>query len=315
MLGDTAVAVHPEDERYRDLVGEPLRAAARRPPDPRSSPTSRRSRVRHRRVKVTPGHDPNDFELGRAHGLEEIGVIGEDGRMTRRRASGSPGSTGRRGRERRSSRRCARRGCSARRGALLHSVPFSHRSGERIEPLISLQWFCGWTSWRAPAIEVGRARPSELVPESWSDVYLDWLANIQPWCVSRQLWWGHRIPVWYCDACGGRSSDARRRALRRADGRLSGRRRPRHLVQLGALAVRDARLARGDARSPRLLPDRVLVTARRHPLPLGRAHGHDGTHLTGEQPVPRVYLHRLVRARRRAADVEDEGQRASTRWT
>ena len=82
-----------------------------------------------------------------------------------------------------------------------HSVPFSHRSGERIEPLISLQWFCRMDELAAPAIEVVETDKVKIAPDQWKRVYLDWMDNIRPWCVSRQLWWGHRIPVWYCDAC------------------------------------------------------------------------------------------------------------------
>ena len=151
-------------------------------------------------MKITPGHDPNDFEIGRRHGLEEVSVIGEDGKMTE--AAGD---------------RFAGLGVAAAQAAVVealrgegvlreeqeftHSVPFSHRSGERIEPLISLQWFCRMDELAAPAIEVVERDEVRIVPEQWKRVYLDWMRNIRPWCVSRQLWWGHRIPVWYCDAC------------------------------------------------------------------------------------------------------------------
>ena len=169
-------------------------------------------------------------------------------------------------------------------------MPFSHRSGERIEPLISLQWFMPHGR-AGDAGDRGRRarRGADRTPSSWKRVYLDWMENIRPWCISRQLWWGHRIPVWYCDACeetyvGRDAAGALRRLRRRA---APGGGRARHLVQLGALAVRDARLARRHARAARLLPDRRPHHGARHPLPLGRADGHDGARVRRRRPVPR----------------------------
>ena len=102
-----------------------------------------------------------------------------------------------------------------------HSVPFSHRSGERIEPLISLQWFCRMDELAKPAIEVVKDDEVRIVPEQWKRVYLDWMEEIRPWCVSRQLWWGHRLPVWYCDACEETYvAEGRRRGAERCDGEL-----------------------------------------------------------------------------------------------
>jgi valyl-tRNA synthetase len=200
MLADTAVAVNPDDGRYADLVGEHciLPLVGRRLPiiadehvDPEFGTGA---------LKITPGHDPNDFEIGRRHGLEEIGVIGPDGRMTD--AAG---------------KRFARLSAAEAQAAVVaalreegwlraeqpyvHSVPFSHRSGARIEPLISLQWFCRMEELAKPAIEVVERDEVRITPPQWKRVYLEWMREIRPWCVSRQLWWGHRIPVWYCDPC------------------------------------------------------------------------------------------------------------------
>ena len=200
MLADTAVAVNPDDERYGDLVGQfcVLPLVGRRLPiiadehvDPEFGTGA---------LKITPGHDPNDFEIGRKHGLEELVVIGDDGRMTEeaggvRRAERRRGPGGRR-------RGAARpRAGSAAEEPYIHSVPFSHRSGERIEPLISLQWFCRMDELAKPAIEAVEDDEVRIAPAQWKRVYLDWMHEIRPWCISRQLWWGHRIPVWYCDAC------------------------------------------------------------------------------------------------------------------
>jgi valyl-tRNA synthetase len=200
MLADTAVAVNPSDERYAGLVGKHcvLPLVGRRLPivadqhvDPEFGTGA---------LKITPGHDPNDFEIGRRHGLEEIGVIGPDGRMTEEAGESFAGITVAEAQE-------AVVAALREEGRLraeepyVHSVPFSHRSGERIEPLISLQWFCRMDELAQPAIEAVERDQVRITPPQWKRVYLDWMREIRPWCISRQLWWGHRIPVWYCDAC------------------------------------------------------------------------------------------------------------------
>jgi valyl-tRNA synthetase len=200
MLADTAVAVNAGDERYRDLVGGHcvLPLVGRRLPivadehvDPEFGTGA---------LKITPGHDPNDFEIGRRHGLEEIGVIGPNGRLSEEAGEGFAGLSAKEAQE-------AVVAALREEGALraeepyVHSVPFSHRSGERIEPLISLQWFCRMDELAKPAIEAVERDEVRIAPAQWKRVYLDWMREIRPWCISRQLWWGHRIPVWYCDAC------------------------------------------------------------------------------------------------------------------
>jgi len=200
MLADTAVAVNPADERYADLVGEHcvLPLVGRRLPivadehvDPEFGTGA---------LKITPGHDPNDFEIGRKHGLEEIGVIGPDGRMN---AGAGERFAGLGVVEAQTAVVEALREEGLLRGEepYVHSVPFSHRSGERIEPLISLQWFCRMDELAQPAIEAVESDEVRIRPEQWKRVYLEWMSEIRPWCISRQLWWGHRIPVWYCDPC------------------------------------------------------------------------------------------------------------------
>jgi valyl-tRNA synthetase len=200
MLADTAVAVNPNDERYADLVGKfcVLPLVSRRIPIIADDHVD--VEFGTGALKITPGHDPNDFEIGRKHGLEEIGVIGPDGRMTEE-AGEFAGFTAAEAQE-------AVVAALRNEGRLraeepyTHSVPFSHRSGERIEPLISLQWFCRMDELAAPAIEVVERDEVHITPPQWKRVYLDWMREIRPWCISRQLWWGHRIPVWYCGACG-----------------------------------------------------------------------------------------------------------------
>jgi valyl-tRNA synthetase len=196
MLADTAVAVNPDDERYRDVVGKnailplvdrPIPVIADEHVDPEFGTGA---------LKITPGHDPNDFEIGRSHGLEEIVVIGEDGRMIEPAPERFVGMTAAEAQKAVVS--------ELRDGGLLrgeephtHSVPFSHRSGERIEPLISLQWFCRMDELAKPAIEVVKDGRVRITPDGALRQYLHGMENIPPWCISRQLWWGHRLPVWY----------------------------------------------------------------------------------------------------------------------
>jgi valyl-tRNA synthetase len=196
MLADTAIAVNPDDERYKRLVGETaiLPLVGRRLPiiadehvDPEFGTGA---------LKITPGHDPNDFEIGRKHGLDEVTVIGEDGRMNE--AAGEP-FAGLSVEEARAVVVAALREESLVSGTrpYEHDVPHSHRSGMRIEPLISLQWFCDMNDLAKPAIDVVRDGRVRFHPDKWAGVYLDWLGRIRPWVLSRQLWWGHQIPAWY----------------------------------------------------------------------------------------------------------------------
>jgi valyl-tRNA synthetase len=196
MLADTAVAVHPDDERYADLVGEQviLPLVGRRLTIIADDyvKTDFGTGV----LKITPGHDPNDFEIGRRHELEEIGVIGEDGLMTAAAGERYAGLTVAQARERVVAD-LDEQGLIRAREEYVHTVPYSHRSGERIEPLISLQWFMRMDELAGPAIDVVRSGRVRIHPPSQSKRYVDWLSEIHPWCISRQLWWGHQIPVWY----------------------------------------------------------------------------------------------------------------------
>jgi valyl-tRNA synthetase len=200
MLGDTAVAVHPDDERYRDLVGR----TAILPLVGRHLPILADDYVKMDfgtgQLKVTPAHDPNDFEIGQRHDLDQVSVIGEDGCMTAEAGERFAGLSAMQARE-------AVVAALREEGRIVaeepyeHEVPYSHRSGERIEPLISLQWFMDMTELAKPAIRAVEEGYVRIVPDNHRRVYLDWMAAIRPWCISRQLWWGHRLPVYYCETC------------------------------------------------------------------------------------------------------------------
>jgi valyl-tRNA synthetase len=198
MLADTAVAVNPRDERYAHLIG----ATAILPLVGRELPIIADDYVKPEfgtgALKITPGHDANDFEIGRRHGLPELTVIGEDGRMTADAGERFAGLTVREAQEAVVAALEAE-GRIVRTEEYPHVVPFSHRSGERIEPLISLQWFMRMDELAQPAIDAVKDGRVTIHPERWARVYVNWMEAIRPWCISRQLWWGHRLPVWYRD--------------------------------------------------------------------------------------------------------------------
>jgi valyl-tRNA synthetase len=196
MLGDTAIAVNPDDSRYRDLVGRTvtLPLVGREIPiigDEHVDPAFGTGAL-----KVTPAHDPNDFEIMRRHGLEAVQVIGEDGCIT---ASAPPAYRGLPVDQAQARVVADLEAQGLLRGTedYLHTVPFSHRSGARVEPLLSLQWFCDMEKLAAPAIRAEEEGHVRFTPPTWGRVYRDWLTDIRPWCLSRQLWWGHQLPVWY----------------------------------------------------------------------------------------------------------------------
>ena len=200
MLGDTAVAVNPEDERYKDIVGKTLEL----PLTGRTIPVIADSYVDKEFgtgcVKITPSHDPNDFEVGKRNNLEEINIMNDDATI---RLPGSKYD----GMERYEARKAIVADLEAL-GLLVKVVPHTHmvgthdRCGTTVEPLVKPQWFVKMAEMAKPAKEAVEKGELRLVPERMNKVYYNWLDNIRDWCISRQLWWGHRIPAWYCDACG-----------------------------------------------------------------------------------------------------------------
>jgi valyl-tRNA synthetase len=201
MLGDTAVAVHPADKRYRNLVGKTviLPLAGRELPIVADEAID--LDVGTGALKVTPAHDPVDFEIAERHGLERVVVIGEDGKMS----DGAPPAY--RGMDRYECRDAVMKDLEAQ-GLVEKVEPYDHAVGHCyrcdavIEPYLSKQWFVKMKPLAEPAIRAVETGKVRLYPERWTKVYLHWMHNIRDWCISRQIWWGHRIPIWYCEGCG-----------------------------------------------------------------------------------------------------------------
>jgi valyl-tRNA synthetase len=207
MLGDTAVAVNPEDERYKDLIGKKVMLPLTDREIPIIADDYVKADFGAGALKVTPAHDKNDFEIGKRHDLESLSVIGFDGTLNEN-AGEYEGLDRFEARERIVSDLDAQ-------GLLVNvepyrsSVPVSSRSKAIIEPLISRQWFVKMKPLAEPAIEAVRSGEIKFYPERWSNEYFRWLENIRDWTISRQLWWGHRIPVWYYTNADGSVDESR----------------------------------------------------------------------------------------------------------
>lgn len=201
MLGDTGVAVHPDDPRYAALVGRTVTLPLMERPIPIVADERVDPAFGTGAVKVTPAHDPLDFEIGAAHDLAQVVVIGLDGTMTNE-AGQYAGLSREECRDRVLEDLCAR-GLLGRVDEHTHSIGHCQRCETIVEPLVSRQWFLHMPPLARRAIEATRNGEGPVwAPGRWEKVYLDWLERLGDWCISRQLWWGHRIPVWTCAACG-----------------------------------------------------------------------------------------------------------------
>jgi valyl-tRNA synthetase len=200
MLGDTAVAIHPDDERYTDLHGKTVMLPLMHREIPIILDSMADPKFGTGVVKVTPAHDPNDFEAGRRHNLPLIKVIGEDAKMTA--AAGVYANLDRYEARKRIVADLAAQGLLVKTEDHRLSIGRCQRCRTPIEPLVSTQWFVKTKPLAEPAIRVVEDGRIQLVPEHWSKTYFEWMYNIRDWCISRQLWWGHRIPAWHCHNCG-----------------------------------------------------------------------------------------------------------------
>ena len=200
LLGDTAVAVNPDDERYTDIVGKMLEL----PLTDRQIPVIADPYVDKEFgtgcVKITPAHDPNDFEVGKRHNLEEINILNDDATINELGGKYA-------GMDRYETRKQMVADLDAL-GLLVKVVPHSHNVGTHdrckttVEPMIKPQWFVRMKEMGQAALDIIKTDELSFVPEQFDKTYIHWLENIRDWCISRQLWWGHRIPAWYCDECG-----------------------------------------------------------------------------------------------------------------
>ena len=201
MLGDTAIAVHPDDERYKDIVGKKCLL----PLTDREIPIVADYYVDKEfgtgAVKITPAHDPNDFEVGKRHNLPEINIMNDDATINEQYGGKYAGM------DRYEARKAMVKDLEEQ-GYLVKVEPHSHNVGTHdrchttVEPLIKQQWFVKMDELAKPAIEAVKNGDLKFVPERFDKIYLHWLENIRDWCISRQIWWGHRIPAYYCDECG-----------------------------------------------------------------------------------------------------------------
>ena len=201
MLGDTAVAVHPDDERYKDKIGKTVILPLTGREIPVIADTYVEMDFGTGAVKITPAHDPNDFEVGLRHDLPIINVMTENGHMNAEAGAAYEGM------DRYACRKRLVKDLEAQ-GYLIKIEPMKHSVGECYrchtvaEPRVSTQWFVRMAPLAEPAIEAVKSGETKFVPERFEKTYFHWMENIRDWCISRQLWWGHRIPAYYCDACG-----------------------------------------------------------------------------------------------------------------
>lgn len=205
MLGDTGVAVHPEDDRYSNLIGKNVVLPIMDRPIPVVGDEAIDREFGTGALKVTPAHDPIDFEIGERHGLDVFNVIGLDGNLTA--AAGKYSGVDRNEARVKVVEELDQLGLLDKVEGHRHSVGHCQRCSSVVEPLVSLQWFVNLGGHQEADSIAGKAHAAvadgdiKVVPERFTRVYLNWLENIRDWCISRQLWWGHRIPVWYCSAC------------------------------------------------------------------------------------------------------------------
>ena len=200
MLGDTAIVVNPEDERYTDIIGKKAMLPLVNKEIPIIADAYVDKEFGTGAMKVTPAHDPNDFEIGKRHGLEEINIMNDDATINENGGKYA-------GMDRYEAREAIvqdleDQGYLVKVEEYTHSVGVHERCHHTVEPLIKQQWFVRMEELAKPAVKALETGELKLIPERMNKIYLQWLNNIRDWCISRQIWWGHRIPAYYCDECG-----------------------------------------------------------------------------------------------------------------
>ena len=200
MLGDTGVCVNPHDERYKDMVGKTVTLPLMNRQIPIVADEYADMEFGTGAVKMTPAHDPNDFEVAKRHDLPILRVLNDDGTMNEN--AGKFQGMGRLECREAVVKELEALGLLVKIEPLQHNVGTCYRCHDDVEPLVSTQWFVRMQPLAEPAIEVAKNKELVFVPERFEKTYLNWMENIRDWCISRQLWWGHRIPAFYCDQCG-----------------------------------------------------------------------------------------------------------------
>ena len=201
MLGDTAIAVNPEDKRYKDWIGTEVMLPLMNRHIPVIGDPYVDLKFGTGALKITPAHDPNDFEIGQKHNLALVKVIGEDGTMTEEAGQYQ-------GLDRFDARKRVLEDLKLQKLLLKiephrHFVGHCYRCKIIVEPNLSMQWFVNVKPLAEQAIAAVEKGQTRIIPQSWEKTYFEWMNNIRDWCISRQIWWGHRIPAWYCGALRG----------------------------------------------------------------------------------------------------------------
>lgn len=200
MLGDVAVAVHPEDERYRELIGKKVILPFLNKEIPIIADTYVDREFGTGVVKITPAHDPNDFEVGKRHNLEQINIMNDDATINEK--GGKFAGMDRYEARKQMVKELDEMGLLKKVEEHVHNVGIHDRCNTTVEPLIKQQWFVKMDELIKPAVEAVKSGEISFVPERFDKIYFNWTDNIRDWCISRQLWWGHRIPAYYCEECG-----------------------------------------------------------------------------------------------------------------
>ena len=256
MLGDTAVAVNPEDERYQNLTGQEVHLPLTQRRIPIISDPYVDKSFGTGALKITPAHDFNDFEIGRRHGLPIINVMDPEARMNEN--AGVYQGMDRKACRQKVLEDLKALGLLEKIETYTHNIGHCYRCKTMIEPTLSKQWFVRVGPLAEPALKAVEDGQTQIFPKTWEKTYFEWMTHIRDWCISRQIWWGHQIPAWYCDSCGSVIVSVTPPPILpylQFHGIKTGNGCPGYLVQLGPLALFHLRLASGDQRAPGLLPD------------------------------------------------------------